>query len=236
MERVMDVSKLVFTKARGGRFRWLTISTLMLAIGMLLHLVSPSVAGFTPNWMIACYVVAILLTKPSYKQCLGICMVAALMEVFTSKSAFPYGDFASEFFGAYVAGFFAHSVPPIKIGKFSLRPAIAGFITTCVSGFTFVAILTVVMGIPMKVFLYGMLPAVAMVGIGNGIITPFLYFPALRLFKSMHYMAESDVEDSDHSGLVLEQSQEGVISVEHLTYTYPFAKEPALFPITMGAP
>ena len=52
MEAMKDVSKLVFTKARGGRFRWLTISTLMLAIGMLLHLVSPSVAGFTPNWMI----------------------------------------------------------------------------------------------------------------------------------------------------------------------------------------
>ena len=102
MEQVKDVSELVFVKARGGRFRWLTISTLMLAIGMLLHLVSPSVAGFTPNWMIATYVVAILLTKPTYKQCLGICMVAALMEVFTSKSAFPYGDFASEFFGAYV--------------------------------------------------------------------------------------------------------------------------------------
>ena len=84
-----DVSKLVFTKARGGRFRWLTISTLMLAIGMLLHLVSPSVAGFTPNWMIATYVVAILLTKPDYKKCLGICMVADMMEVFTSKSAFP---------------------------------------------------------------------------------------------------------------------------------------------------
>lgn len=206
----------------------------MLAIGMLLHLVSPSVAGFTPNWMIACYVVAILLTKPSYKQCLGICMVAALMEVFTSKSAFPYGDFASEFFGAYVAGFFAHSVPPIKIGKFSLRPAIAGFITTCVSGFTFVSILTLVMGIPMKVYLYGMLPAVAMVGIGNGIITPFLYFPALRLFKSMHYMAESDVEDSDHSGLVLKQQQEGVISVEHLTYTYPFSKKKALDDVSMA--
>ena len=91
MEQVKDVSELVFVKARGGRFRWLTISTLMLAIGMLLHLVSPSVAGFTPNWMIATYVVAILLTKPTYKQCLGICMVAALMEVFTSKSAFPYG-------------------------------------------------------------------------------------------------------------------------------------------------
>ena len=234
MEQVTDISKLVFVKARGGRFRWLTISTLMLAIGMLLHLVSPSVAGFTPNWMIATYVVAILLTKPTYRQCLGICMVAALMEVFTSKSAFPYGDFASEFFGAYVAGFFAHSVPPIKIGRFSLRPAIAGFVTTLVSGFTFVSILTLVMGIPMKVYLYGMLPMVALVGVGNGIITPFLYFPALRLFKSMHYMEETDVEDSDHSGYGLSPSTDGVVSVEHLTYTYPLAKEPALKDISLS--
>ena len=234
MEQVTDISKLVFVKARGGRFRWLTISTLMLAIGMLLHLVSPSVAGFTPNWMIATYVVAILLTKPTYRQCLGICMVAALMEVFTSKSAFPYGDFASEFFGAYVAGFFAHSVPPIKIGRFSLRPAIAGFVTTLVSGFTFVSILTLVMGIPMKVYLYGMLPMVALVGVGNGIITPFLYFPALRLFKSMHYMEETDVEDSDHSGYDLSPSTGGVVSVEHLTYTYPLAKEPALKDISLS--
>lgn len=234
MEQVTDISKLVFVKARGGRFRWLTISTLMLAIGMLLHLVSPSVAGFTPNWMIATYVVAILLTKPTYRQCLGICMVAALMEVFTSKSAFPYGDFASEFFGAYVAGFFAHSVPPIKIGRFSLRPAIAGFVTTLVSGFTFVSILTLVMGIPLKVYLFAMLPMVALVGVGNGIITPFLYFPALRLFKSMHYMEETDVEDSDHSGYDLRPSTDGVVSVEHLTYTYPLAKEPALKDVSLS--
>ncbi len=234
MEQARDISKLVFVKARGGRFRWLTISTLMLAIGMLLHLVSPSVAGFTPNWMIATYVVAILLTKPTYRQCLGICMVAALMEVFTSKSAFPYGDFASEFFGAYVAGFFAHSVPPIKIGRFSLRPAIAGFVTTLVSGFTFVSILTLVMGIPLKVYLFGMLPMVALVGVGNGIITPFLYFPALRLFKSMHYMEESDVEDSDHTGYTLTPSTDGVISVEHLTYTYPLAKQPALTDVSLS--
>ena len=228
MEAVKDVSSLIYTKARGGRFRWLTISTLMLAIGMLLHLVSPSVAGFTPNWMIATYVVAILLTKPSYRQCLGICMVAALMEVFTSKSAFPYGDFASEFAGAYVAGFFAHSVPPFKIGRFSLRPAIAGFITTLVSGFIFVSILTVVVGIPISVYLYGILPMVALVGVGNAIITPFLYFPALKLFKSMQYMTESDVEDSNHSHLNLQQKGNGVISVEHLSYSYLFSNAPAL--------
>ena len=235
MEAVKNVSQPVFTKSRGGKFRWLTISTLMLAIGMLLHLVSPSVAGFTPNWMIATYVVAILLTKPTYKQCLGICMVAALMEVFTSKSAFPYGDFFSEFAGAFVAGFFAHSVPPIKIGKFSLRPMLAGFITTLVSGFIFVSILTLVVGIPINVYLYVMLPMVALVGVGNAVITPFLYFPALKLFKSMNYMTASDVEDSDHSGLLLKQKEEGVISVEHLTYSYPFSKNPALTDVSMTA-
>lgn len=233
MEQVKDVSKLIFTKARGGRFRWLTVSTLMLAIGMILHLVSPSIAGFTPNWMIATYCVAILLTKPTFRQCLGICMVAALMEVFTSKSAFPYGDFASEFAGAYVAGFFAHKVPPIRIGKFSIRPLLCGFVTTMVSGFVFVTILKLVMGIPLPVYLYGILPAVALVAVGNGIITPFLYFPALRLFKSMHYMADSEEPDSDHTGLVLKQEKPGLVSVEHLTYTYPFSEKPALSDVSL---
>lgn len=233
MEEARASSLPVFIKSRGGKFRWLTVSTLMLAIGMILHLVSPSVMGFTPNWVIATYCVAILLTKPTYRQCLGICMVAALMEVFTSKSAFPYGDFASEFAGAFVAGFFAHSVPPIKIGKFSLRPTLAGFVTTLVSGAIFTAILMWVTGIPLPIYLYGILPAVTLVAVGNGIIAPFLYFPALRLFKSMHYMADSEAPDSDHSDLVLRQEKEGIVSVEHLTYTYPFAEKPSLTDVSL---
>ena len=50
----------IFIKARGGKYRWLTVSTLLLAIGTILHLVSPSIAGITPGWMIATYVAAIL--------------------------------------------------------------------------------------------------------------------------------------------------------------------------------
>lgn len=229
MEEVKDISQLVFTKARGGKFRWLTISTLMLAIGMILHLVSPSFAGFTPNWMIATYVVAIMLTKPTYRQCVGICMVAALMEVFTSKSAFPYGNFASELAGAFVAGFFAHAVP-----AFRLRPMLAGFFATMASGTTFVTILMLVTGIPMNVYLYVILPAVAMVAVGNAIITPFLYFPALKLFRSMNYMADEEIEDSDHSHLKLVPATDGIISVEHLTYSYPFQKDEALHDVNLS--
>ena len=67
MKTVADISKLEFHHRQGGQFRWITITTLMLAIGTILHLVSPSVGGVTPNWTIATYCVAICLTKPS--QC-----------------------------------------------------------------------------------------------------------------------------------------------------------------------
>lgn len=91
MKHIEDISTLEFHHRQGGQFRWITITTLMLAIGTILHLVSPSVGGVTPNWTIATYCVAICLTKPTYRQALGIGLVAALINVLTSKSGFPYG-------------------------------------------------------------------------------------------------------------------------------------------------
>ena len=53
MKEMIDVSKLTYTHVQGGQFRWITVSTIMLALGTILHAVSPSVAGVTPNWTIA---------------------------------------------------------------------------------------------------------------------------------------------------------------------------------------
>ena len=74
MERIADISILEFHHRQGGQYRWITVSTLLLAIATILRLVSPSVAGFTPNWAIAMYCIAIHLTKPTYKQSFGIGM------------------------------------------------------------------------------------------------------------------------------------------------------------------
>ncbi len=90
------------TTSQGGKYRWLAVTALLLAIGAILHLVSPNIGGVTPNWTIAMYCIAINLTRPTLGQAAGIGLVAGAVNIPTSKSAFPYGNLASELVGAVV--------------------------------------------------------------------------------------------------------------------------------------
>lgn len=172
----------VFEKNKGGSYRWVTITTLLLAIGAILHLVSPSIGGITPNWTIAMYCIAINLTKPTVGQSFGIGLVAAAINIPTSKSAFPYGNLLSEPVGAVVCALLVILIANISLGKLNIKPAVTGFITTIASGLTFITILKIVLSLPMSVYLYAMMPVVFTVAAINAIITQLLYFPAKKLF------------------------------------------------------
>lgn len=230
MKTVPNIKTLEFHHRQGGQFRWITITTLMLAIGTILHLVSPSVGGVTPNWTIATYCVAICLTKPTYKQALGIGLVAALVNVLTSKSGFPYGNLISEPCGALMCTFLVKNLSFLRIKGHSCLPVLTGFLATCASGGAFVTILKFVMGLPNVVYFTAMLPLVAVVGLLNGIVTPILYFPALRLFVSRGIIDSLEEQEvaSDHSMYDLKPSQDGLVSMEHLTYIYNKQKKPVL--------
>lgn len=235
MKKVTDISTLEFHHRQGGQFRWITITTLMLAIGTILHLVSPSVAGVTPNWTIATYCVAICLTKPTYRQALGIGLVAALVNVLTSKSGFPYGNLISEPVGALTCCFIVKHLAFIRFKGHSCLPVLTGFAATCMSGGAFVTILKFVMDLPTVVYVTGMLPLVVIIGLLNAIVTPILYFPALRLFVSrgiLDSLEEREVA-SDHSMYDLAPTQEGLISMEHLSYIYNKQKTPVLDDVTL---
>ena len=218
--QVSDVSKLTYTHRQGGEFRWITVSTLMLALGTILHLVSPSVGGVTPNWTIATYCVAIQLTRPTYKQALGIGLVASLINIMTSKSAFPYGNLLSEPAGALTAAFIVHAVSDFKIGRLPLKPFLSGFVATCVSGGIFITVLKLVMGLPLNVYLYVMIPLVATVGLANAVVTPILLLPAQKLFERRGFIGKDESANSNHDGYTLVPSANGAISVEHLSYEY----------------
>lgn len=236
MKKVADIAKLEFHHRQGGQFRWITITTLMLAIGTILHLVSPSVGGVTPNWTIATYCVAICLTKPTYKQALGIGLVAALVNVLTSKSGFPYGNLISEPLGALTCTCIVKNLAGIRIKGHSCLPILTGFAATCMSGGAFVTILKFVMNLPTVVYITAMLPLVVVIGLLNAVVTPIMYFPALRLFVSRGILDSLEEQEvtSDHSMYELKPTQDGLISIEHLTYIYNKQKKPVLEDVSLA--
>lgn len=173
-----------FATDRGMKSRWVAVTALLLAVGTILHFITPSFGGITPNWTIAMYCLAINLTRPTISQAAGIGLVAGAINIPTSKSAFPYGNLASELVGAVTCALLVQTAATFTIGKCNLRPALTAFLSTLTSGFTFITILKLVMALPMHVYLYAMLPVVIVVAVVNTVVTQILYFPAQKLFNT----------------------------------------------------
>ncbi len=186
MDTKQQQQELVTIKTgQEGRFRWVAVTALLLAIGVILKIVTPAIAGITPNWLIAMYCIAINLTRVNIKQAAGIGLVTGAISIPISKAALPYANFVSEPVGAMVCALLVHTSLSLKLGGINLRPAITAGISTVVSGFTFITILKVVLSLPLAVYLYGMMPVVLAVAGINVVITQLLYFPAKRLFGGM---------------------------------------------------
>ncbi len=174
--------ELTRVEKTGGQTRGVAVTALLLAIGVILRLVSPSIAGITPNWLIAMYCLAILVVRPGLKQAAGIGLVAGVVCMVSSKAVFPYANLLSEPVGAVVCALIAGLTGRVNIFGLTLRPAVSTFIGTLASGFVFVTTTKLVMNIPLQVYLYGMLPVVLTVGAINCVVAQVLYFPAAKLF------------------------------------------------------
>jgi hypothetical protein len=176
--------ELIHYQAKGGKYRWVAVTSLLLAIGAILKMVTPGIAGVTPNWTIAMYCIAINLIRPSLGQAIGIGLVAGAVNIPFSKSAFPYGNLASELAGAVVCTLLVSALAELKLGSLNIRPAVTGFLSTVTSGLVFTGILKVVLSLPLEAYLYGMLPVVFVTAAINTLITQLLFFPAQRLFEA----------------------------------------------------
>lgn len=179
-------------KSKGGQFRWAAVTAMLLAIGAILRLVSPSIAGISPNWIIAMYCLSIILTRPSLGRAAGIGLVAGAVSLATSKSIFPYGNLISETVGAVVCALLVNGSVSLKLGAVNLRPAVCALISTLASGLTFTTIAKLVLSLPDNVYIYGMLPVVGTVAVVNMIITQLLYFPAYKIFTNERNTAENE--------------------------------------------
>ena len=125
----------------------------LLAAGAVLKLTVASFlsfAGMKPNFVIAMYCLAIILTRPKIGQAILIGLLAGLMCQIPMLNATPLVNIPSEILGALACGLLIRV--PLKIGgKVDINPIITTFLSTVVSGYTFAIIVGTMNGLELPV-------------------------------------------------------------------------------------
>jgi energy-coupling factor transport system ATP-binding protein len=174
-----------FQEKKGEDLRWITITILFLAIGVILRMVSPNIGGISLNWNIVMYTLAIMLCRPSAKQGFGIGIVSGLVATMSSKAAIPYVNLVSDPLAALLCAMLAgRYVCRIRLFRINLEPVLLVFVTTFISGGSFVLLTKIILSLPMNVFLFAMLPVVLLVACLGAVAGQLLYHPADRIFNA----------------------------------------------------
>lgn len=159
----------------------LILIAVLLAAGAVLKLTVASFlsfAGMKPNFVIAMYCLAIILTRPNVGQALIIGLLAGIMCQIPMLNATPLVNIPSEVLGALACGLLIHV--PMKIaGKADINPFINTFISTVVSGYTFAIIVGLMNGLGLPMILITYAPMVFGTALFNSILVQILT-PLLR--------------------------------------------------------
>lgn len=159
------------------------VVAVLIAIGAALRLFVPPAFGITPNFIIAMYCLAILLTRPKLSGALAIGIVGGAVSMLTSKSAVPYVNLVSDLVGAFVCYLIVALLPKAKAAELFIKPVLGTFMGTVASGGVFVFITKVILvwkvAAAMSAFTFVVLPTALV----NCIITYILYLPTKRVFN-----------------------------------------------------
>ncbi|NPD30823.1 hypothetical protein HLV37_02875 [Eggerthellaceae bacterium zg-1084] len=172
--------------ARGAlEVRDLILVAVLLAAGAVLKLTLASVlsvAGMKPNFVIAMYALAIIITRPKLGQSLAIGLIAGLMCQLPLMAATPLVNIASELVGALVCGLLIH-VPLKLAGKVDASPFVVTFLTTVASGYTFVFVLAFMNGIALPAAVVGYALMVFGTAAFNAVLVQVLVMPLRAVLK-----------------------------------------------------
>ena len=137
-------------KKDGLSVRDLILVAVLIAAGAVLKLTVSSFLGFAgmkPNFMIAMYCLAIILTRPKIYQSVVIGLLVGLVSQIPMLNATPLVNIASEMVGALVCGILvtvlAKAARDSKTCQNVVFPIIITFISTVFSGYTFAMVVGV---------------------------------------------------------------------------------------------
>lgn len=123
-----------------ARSKQLAVVAVLIAIGAVLRMFTPPIAGITPNFVIAMYCIAILLIRPNLAGAIGIGVVSGAVAMMFSKSPIPYLNLFTEPAGALACALIVSYLPEFSISKYSFKPVLATTIGTLVSGLLYITL------------------------------------------------------------------------------------------------
>ena len=168
-------------ESKGFSIQDLILVAVLLAAGAVLKLFVGSVINFfgmKPNFIIASYCLAILPVRPNLLQCAVIGILAGAICQFLPGT--PWLNFISEFLGA-VAMYFMIKIP-FRFKKLDLNPALATFISTVISGGSFVICLFLFMHMETS-GLVAYIPIVLGTAAIGAVLVQLLYIPLKKVLK-----------------------------------------------------
>ena len=168
-------------ETKGFSIQDLIIVAVLLAAGAVLRFCVGSfltILGMQPNFIIASYCLAILLVRPNLIGCAIIGILAGAICQFLPGT--PWLNFISELLGA-VTMFFMMKVP-FKFGKLDLNPLLSTFVSTVISGGSFVVCLLVFMGAETS-SLVAYIPIVLGTAAIGSVLVQLLYLPLKKVLN-----------------------------------------------------
>ena len=168
-------------ETKGFSIQDLIIVAVLLAAGAVLKLFVGSVINFfgmKPNFIIASYCLAILLVRPKLVGCAIIGILAGALCQFLPGT--PWLNLISELLGA-VMMFFMMKVP-FKFKKMDLNPLLSTFVSTVVSGGSFVVCLFVFMHMETS-GLVAYIPIVLGTAAIGSVLVQLLYLPLKKVLN-----------------------------------------------------
>ena len=181
----MSEKRVVKAEAtKGFSIQDLIIVAVLLAAGAVLKLFVSSVINFfgmKPNFIIASYCLAILLVRPKLPGCAIIGILAGAICQFLPGT--PWLNFISELLGA-VSMYFMMKVP-FRFGQLDLNPLLATFVSTVISGGSFIICLFVFMHMETS-GLVAYIPIVLGTAAISSVLVQLLYMPLSVCLHPVH--------------------------------------------------
>lgn len=157
----------------------LVLLAILLAAGFILNLTvgnALAMTGIKPQFIIAAYALAIVLTRASAAQAVVYGLIsAAIIQLSTS---IPGLNFVTEVAGAIAMA----GCVKAGLGGTKVNPLVAAFVATLVSGALFAVLGTVIMGAALATAV-AKVPVVLGTAVFNAVVVQALYFPLKKVLN-----------------------------------------------------